>query len=440
MKNRSLYVVIAIVFVIKILASYFIPVVGDESYYWFWGLHPQLSYFDHPAMVAWINAINPFLRWLPISIGLRLPFVVLGTLSALIWVSILRRFYLSSISTLIWFLIFYNLNPLFGLGGVFVTPDVPLMFFWSLSYFFYHRIISRQKIIDYIFLGVFLGLGFCSKYHIVLFPIFLILSLALDKKLSYINIKKLSFTFLFGLIFSLPVIVWNYQNDWASFTFQINHGFSNKPLSLTNSLLYIVGQILLFNPVLFYVIIRNSFSKFDLKISFLQWLFFLTSSFRSTVEANWPQTSHAHALLEVSLLKQRFKKWALAYWVVVWLAIGIYLASPLSENKRFHYPTLDLAEKIWPEVKDVSPLYGPTYQLTSLLHLYSQKPIYKLPELSRHDFYDSAIIQKIPENSFYVLKYDISSWPEWMARRHIRLIKQIEPYKLGLYYVTLKEL
>ncbi len=29
----------------------------DEAYYWLWGQHPGLSYYDHPPLQAWIQGL-----------------------------------------------------------------------------------------------------------------------------------------------------------------------------------------------------------------------------------------------------------------------------------------------------------------------------------------------------------------------------------------------
>ena len=31
----------------------------DETYYWLWGQHLALSYFDHPPLVGWTQALAP---------------------------------------------------------------------------------------------------------------------------------------------------------------------------------------------------------------------------------------------------------------------------------------------------------------------------------------------------------------------------------------------
>ena len=46
----------------------------DETYYWLWGQHPALSYFDHPPLIGWTQALASLLGWN--TVGLRV-FVVL---------------------------------------------------------------------------------------------------------------------------------------------------------------------------------------------------------------------------------------------------------------------------------------------------------------------------------------------------------------------------
>jgi 4-amino-4-deoxy-L-arabinose transferase-like glycosyltransferase len=29
----------------------------DEAYYWLWGQHPALSYYDHPPLEAWLQGL-----------------------------------------------------------------------------------------------------------------------------------------------------------------------------------------------------------------------------------------------------------------------------------------------------------------------------------------------------------------------------------------------
>ena len=33
-----------------------LPITGDEAYFYWWGVYPELGYYDHPPMVGWLIA------------------------------------------------------------------------------------------------------------------------------------------------------------------------------------------------------------------------------------------------------------------------------------------------------------------------------------------------------------------------------------------------
>lgn len=421
---------------LKIILALCLPVFGDESYYWFWGQHLQLSYFDHPGMVGWLTWFGSKLTFFPIAFMVRWPFVILGTLSFFLFIKILRQLKQES-DTIVWLCLFYLMNPMLGLGSIFATPDVPLVFFWSLSFWLTLQIMATQKTIYYALLGLALGLGLCSKYHIVLFPVSILLSLALSKQISIIQPKKLLLTIFFGLIFSLPVIVWNYNNDWASFAFQLNHGFNGKRFTFLWSLTYVLGQIFIFNPILIFQVYKSARHSFVSKSAIVQWGFFLISSFRASVEANWPVTAHVQGLMGLKL-DHSAKKWSLGYFFAIWILLIGFLFTDYGKTKFDKIPNSFAADKIWNKISTYSPIYGPTYQMSSLLHLTSGHQILKLNELSRFDFYDSGIFPKPTEKSFYALKYDISTWPDWIENKkpQIEKVEILSDYNLALYRIS----
>jgi hypothetical protein len=73
---------------IKFLITYFLPLSLDETYYWQWGFHLQLSYYDHPLMVGlwfWLGRILS--EFSPL---IKFPAILLGHLSLWIWDLYLR--------------------------------------------------------------------------------------------------------------------------------------------------------------------------------------------------------------------------------------------------------------------------------------------------------------------------------------------------------------
>ncbi len=436
MKTKSIGLILFISTLVKIFLAWQMPVFGDESYYWFWGQHVQLSYFDHPGMVGWLTWLGSQFSFLPKSLLIRWPFILLSTLSLFLFIQILKRQVVQNSQITGWLIAFYLLNPMLGIGGILATPDVPLVFFWSLSYLCVLRIIEKQNLKDYFFLGACLGLGFCSKYHIVLFPITMGLGLIWSKKVSDIQFKKLALTILTGFVFSSPVLIWNYQNDWSSILFQLNHGLQGKTYTRAWTITYILGQVFLFNPFLMFLLFSESKNLFAKKTALLQWGFFLLSSFKAGVEANWPVTAHIQGLSALHAKSSfKFVKYALVYSLLIWTAFFGFYFSDFGRQKMNTMPSTLIAEKIWPQIEKYKPLFGPTYQMSSLLQLVSEQEILKLNDLSRKDFYDSKLFQKPTKKIFYSLKYDISDWPDWLNHAKKNVVKNFPEYNLTLYRI-----
>ena len=57
-RNSSFWGVVLAVLIWKLFAGASLGLIFDECYYWVWSLHPQLGYFDHPPLVAWVIAVG----------------------------------------------------------------------------------------------------------------------------------------------------------------------------------------------------------------------------------------------------------------------------------------------------------------------------------------------------------------------------------------------
>lgn len=439
MLQKKILNLIVLTFFIKLVVALTFPLVGDEAYYWFWGQNLQLSYFDHPGMVAWLSALSNYVPFAPNWAATRIIFVLFSTLTFFIWLNVFlrRRQKLDSTNLnqeLNIFALFFMLNPFLGLGSILITPDAPLLLFWGLASYYVLKILESQKSKDYILLGVSLGLGFCSKYHIVLFPLVTLIALAFEKQLKVFLNKKVLLTILFGLLFCTPVLVWNYQNDFASFKFQLNHGFqAPKPYELWWTTSYLAGQILIFNPVLLFSLVFKS-KRSLFKISALgQWAFFLYSSFKAKVEANWPMTSHAAALVDSDVNGKKIVRFSVAYYAVIWLVVPVLFFTDFGKKKIEQLPTSLTVAEIAPQLQNFKPLYGPTYQMSALLSMLTDTPVYKLNGLSRYDFFDTLAKSKPEEKLFYVLKYANSEWPNEYSEFSKVKVTQFPKYNLEVF-------
>jgi hypothetical protein len=141
------------------------------------------------------------------------------------------------------------------------------------------------------------------------------------------------------------------------------------------------------------------------------------------VEGNWPLTSHLHSItLAVKNLSWKQLKYALAFWIGFYILICSFLLMDASQKVRKNLVNSAQLDELYKVVNKYSPLYGPSYQVASLLTWKTQKLVPKLHLLSRHDFYDSLPESKPTEKSFYVIKIDYSEWPpEYSHYKKIKL-------------------
>ncbi|MGC8926547.1 MAG: ArnT family glycosyltransferase [Myxococcota bacterium] len=218
---------------------------GDsEAYYYSWTRHLSLSYFDHPAGIAFLLRLstyifgdNPF--------GLRFFSTILINLSLIIIYTIAYIHYRDTRLAII-SMVFFPLTPAFLIGGVSASPEPPLIFFSSLSILFFYLYYEKAKDRYIILSAIFLGIAFNFKYS----ALFNIIGYALILFNNKIPKKRTTLTIITILfISSLPVIIWNIFHSGVSLEYHLI-----KRMNLTyipvNILKFVGGQLLYFNPIL----------------------------------------------------------------------------------------------------------------------------------------------------------------------------------------------
>lgn len=417
---------------IKLLLATILPLSSDEAYYWLWSHHMQLSYFDHPPFVAWLFYLGHWLEgWGQL---IRLPFVLVGHLTMAVWYFILKdRFPWEQYK---WWYLLALVSPMIGFGSLLGTPDVPHVFFWSLAIYFFQQALQERRSRDYLLFGVALGLGFCAKYHMVLFVPFALAYLLIEKRFREVSLKGLLLTLVSGLIFCLPVLLWNYQNDFASFKYQLHHGLGSTVWSPEWTFGYIAAEILLLFPWVFYLALRTRPDGKYRLLCYLAWgplCFFLLSSFRGAVELNWPIAAFP-SVFALVLFHPKAKKVALVtsgFWLIfyaiafssaIFLPNGSGFAKPFREPFRFRQLT--------PLQKQYQPLYAGTYQIASTIWWENKTPIYKLRDMSRFDFFDTLPESLPQEDSFFLVQENWSTIPDWVEKAGYKtsVVQTIEPH------------
>ena len=129
LSRRPLLLILLGGLLLRLLLILLLPPGYDEAYYLFYGTHPALSYFDHPAAVGLWAWLGNQLEWG--IVGLRLPSLLSYTAaSALLALAARRGLGRGSDQ---WTAALTVFSPLLMLvGGVLLLPDAPLLLALSL--------------------------------------------------------------------------------------------------------------------------------------------------------------------------------------------------------------------------------------------------------------------------------------------------------------------
>ncbi len=290
----------------------------DEAYYWDWSRHLSLSYFDHPPLIAFLIALFVWIGGNS-AFFVRLGVVLLFSISNILIFQICRRLFDEKAGFFAILLI--NIVPIYALGAIFAAPDGPLGFFFIASIYFFIRTQETNKNYNWYLWGVFLGLALLSKYNGALIVISYIFYFLLSANRSrYLKNPNIYVALLLAAVIFSPVIVWNYQNHWASFQFQFGGGHKGH-FSIYNLLLFLGSQAGLLGILLYPLLIlatvvagyrgiKGKDEKYLLLFSLAAptlILFHLASPFLS-FKPHW--TALGYLPMIICLVPIAFEKWA----------------------------------------------------------------------------------------------------------------------------------
>lgn len=431
--------------IIKLALAYWCPLFADEMYYWVWSKHLSLSYFDHPPFISWLIKLGLPLEGFGNAV--RWPAVVFGHLSILLWIQLAKKWLNENDLKL--FLYLLLLNPVTGVGQIVLTPDVPLMVLWPLTLLAFFDALKTRRVGSYIAVGVFSGLGFCAKYHMVFFFPAALLWLLIDRQWSKIRFSYVLYSLLAFFVFSSPVTIWNYLNDFASFRFQLTRGLG-KPWSFAWVSDYLGGQLAFIFPTIFIMAIVASISYKQLRekkwLIYMAWLlplFFLLSSFKGRVEPNWTSTS-LPALFLLAIEVHKAKKW-LYITLVIWGVSIMLILSQIQygwlpiDNSKLKTHEFVAYDRFLTYPFRYQPLYAGSYQMASTLYFKTKIPVFKLKGTHRRDHFDYMPEAMPKENTFYALLGTWNNIPDWLNNKSYKIeeVENLYPtYEVRLLKIT----
>ena len=298
MSNKYYLFLFFAVLTLKLLAIFStnFDLFGDEAQYWLWSKDLDYGYYSKPPLLAWIVGFFTFFAGNSFYAIKLIPFFVYLLSSYVIYLLVLELYNdkkLAAITSISFYFI-----PVVTVSSFLLSTDVILIFFWSLSLLFLLRAIKSPLIINFLMLGIFLGLGFLSKYAAIYFLLSLIILILFDcntKKIFFKNLTNLAvFVFSFLLVL-LPNIIWNSNNSWIT----LSHTSDNIKISFINLNLlqgveFVLIQGLMLGPIVFLTffvffkkIVFNFQTKFLLVFSLPTFVIVLIESILVRANANW---------------------------------------------------------------------------------------------------------------------------------------------------------
>lgn len=254
MKNRQLYILLMISLVVRALLASAVELGNDEVYYRIFGLFPDWSYFDHPPLTAWLISLTTLSMESVPEIAVRLGSVIIGTINTYL----IYRIAGSGRSGMLAGLLYTGSIYASVILGTFILPDTPLSLFWLLTLWIFMKILPEEPSATngrlMLGAGVLIGLAMLSKYTgAYLWGAAGLYMLIFNRR--WFGRWELWVAGVVSVVMLAPVIYWNMQNQWISFTF---HGARVAAESSINWLYFgreLMGGLFYNNPINFVLIV-----------------------------------------------------------------------------------------------------------------------------------------------------------------------------------------
>lgn len=407
---------------------YDLPLATDEIFYWSMAIFPSLGYYNHAPLVAWLLIPLTWIGDVP-ALQIRLMATIFTIATNLVLLLLLLNILStrkgnspatgSSIKHLltpdllshpaVYIFAWVSLiSPVNLIAGTIWTTDAPLFLFASLCFLTFYRAYKKapspspsllSSIRAWLPCGICFGLALLSKYTAVLWGGSAFLYLLYSKQgRQHLSTPGPWVAMLLSFAFLAPVIIWNMDKGWVSFLFIFQHGLAGGP---PNTLLLIVGMLILLSPVLAYVVLRSHWLKLRqsatkssaaqsddltwlLFITYMPLAFFFFRSFSSETFLNWVGLSCLTLMLLFSLYASNFSIFTkkVIYWhsACQLLIIGavVYLVAvnhPSIRTRITSYegltPHIEKLEQSHPQAY----LYGDSYGMHAILCRLKNEPL-----------------------------------------------------------------
>jgi 4-amino-4-deoxy-L-arabinose transferase-like glycosyltransferase len=331
----------------------------DEAYYWTWSKENVLCFLDHPPMIAWFVRFGTALFG-DTTLGVRFAGIVAMLVTQLLLADIVRRV-THDFRAMVLAVLMPEAALYYGLLMAKVSPDVALIPFAVAMVWALVRLVESDDGRWWLAAGVFAGLSLLSKFTVVMMiPALAAFVLVPDWRRRWLVSPYPWLSMAIAAVLFLPVLIWNFQNDWVSFKFQLVRATATHELSFRTVWEFIGMQWGLVGFVLFPVVLSGvtltawrGYRRSDpvailLSICLIvPFSYFFWKSFTLRVGDTWPMFlwpfGFAAAAINVAMLpREGFPPWfvkSTTNWASVAIGCGIpfviavflyYVATPFN--------------------------------------------------------------------------------------------------------------
>lgn len=240
---------ITLVSIIRIVLAPYVALGVDEAHYVLYGLHLDLSYFDHPPLVGWIQYAALYLFGVN-ELAARVGAILIGFIVPFF---IYKLIYDASKNASYALMAVLALHASFLFNALFIMllPDTILFLLVLPIIFTVIAIEKNNSFWMWLLLGLLLGLAGLAKYTAALFLIPIILYIIVKGRYDILFAPEIIPAAMLALIIISPVIVWNIDNNWSSFAYQSDHVVGESHIDAKAFLSSFGAQIAAYNPFLF---------------------------------------------------------------------------------------------------------------------------------------------------------------------------------------------
>jgi 4-amino-4-deoxy-L-arabinose transferase-like glycosyltransferase len=239
----------------------------DEAYYWMWGQHPALSYYDHPPLNSWLLSLSSSVFGWNLF-ALRLP-VALAFIADIFALYLIARRIGGDWWGLFWLtLLLFLVTPIFSMVTNYALPDHILLTALLYAIYFFLRFFADRAVgqsgatRDLLLGGLCLGLAGLAKYNAAFLGAGVALFVLLYDRALLAQLR-LYLAAAIAILLQLPVLVWNLTEGFASFAFQLGGRHSGISATIDGMVPLLLGIGIFIGPILLWPIIRFAFGIGD---------------------------------------------------------------------------------------------------------------------------------------------------------------------------------